>query len=310
MDIKIGADIEIWAKDQNGEVVPAYFAIGEDDIELPFGKLFPDGAACEFTVTPHVYAKEVKNRIASNIDAIQNILSKNNLYVGTESCATLGEKIFSVPIEYDETGHPSDRSRRICMLIYGCNPDMNIYNKEIKRPRPDKTDFRTLGGHIHIGLPKDILLDEDFDIFTTKPMIVLGLDLTLGIAASYAVNNPTDQKRRKLYGLPGTYRDKHYGLEYRPLPARALLSFDTEKILKTAQAVSEFVIRKMTNISYNKPVYEEVFGIEDPEEVFGTAMGSPTKGIKIADDFAFLLGMNVITPEEAACAFFGEEVNV
>lgn len=214
-----GADIEVFAVAEDHvdrdprrhNIVPAYWALGGDvRLPLPYGELYPDGAACEFTVEPARTLEELAQRIAENVRAIEEILARNDLRVSSVSYGYIGvDKIHSVPMENER--FPTERDRRVCMTILGCHADENVYRRYISRPDPKKFPWRTLGGHIHYSF--------DYRSREVIEGLVTRIDLRLHpfLEAEY---NKNDRARNKLYGLYGTYREKPYGLEYRTLPAR------------------------------------------------------------------------------------------
>ena len=95
-------------------------------------------------------------------------------------------------------------------LVAGCQSDYNAYSLDVN-PGVDlnKTNARCAGGHVHIGF-NDLLEVNDDNIIK----FVKALDLYLGIPSLLLDN---DNKRRKLYGKAGCFRDKEFGLEYRVL---------------------------------------------------------------------------------------------
>lgn len=87
---------------------------------------------------------------------------------------------------------------------FGCEPDFNAWNEGQMNPRPhaDNPNLRSCGGHIHIGLEE-----------TDDPLMVIkAMDLFVG-CMMLEFDHDTD--RRKLYGKPGAFRPKPYGVEYR-----------------------------------------------------------------------------------------------
>lgn len=108
---------------------------------------------------------------------------------------------------------PDDQMLDPAARIAGCAPDTCIYKHQKKKP-PAKiikdTNFRSCGGHIHIG-------DELIKAGGVEAMqFVYLLDLFVGVPSIFLDNDPTSIARRSLYGQAGRYRrKKEYGLEYR-----------------------------------------------------------------------------------------------
>ena len=95
-------------------------------------------------------------------------------------------------------------------------PDYDAYTLTINDTATKeiaKTNFRTAGGHIHIGgNTTDVVCDP-----LMKPMFVYMLDLFVGIPSVLIDNSTQTYRRRKYFGAAGCHRDKPYGLEYRVL---------------------------------------------------------------------------------------------
>lgn len=103
------------------------------------------------------------------------------------------------------------------MRRLGCGPDKNLYDLETEKKRYASQSMRTAGGHIHIGtnphLDKGhVAAKRDIDV----EAMVRNLDATLALSA-VIYNRRKQEERRRIYGMPGTYREKPYGLEYRTL---------------------------------------------------------------------------------------------
>ena len=72
---------------------------------------------------------------------------------------------------------------------FGCEPDFNVYLKDMNIPPNTDTNLRCVGGHVHIGYPepdfeKSERIVKMFDIFVTLPSLLID----------------TDERRRELYG--------------------------------------------------------------------------------------------------------------
>lgn len=90
--------------------------------------------------------------------------------------------------------------------MFGCEPDLNVYLKDINQAPESNTNLRTCGGHIHIGY--------DNPDFKTSELIVYAMDIMLGLES---LTLDKDTERRKMYGNAGCFRAKDYGVEYRTL---------------------------------------------------------------------------------------------
>ena len=113
---------------------------------------------------------------------------------------------------------------------FGCDEDFSAYsdNQDLPRPPPNPEkmgNWRFAGGHLHLS----------YDTKDTVPAWVAARFMDLFVAIPYSVHMfmhskaRTDQGRRKaavkalgenrknFYGLPGLFRAKPYGMEYRTL---------------------------------------------------------------------------------------------
>lgn len=118
-----------------------------------------------------------------------------------------------------------------------CDPEYCAYSlREIPKPVVEfqNNDFRSAGGHIHLGA-EDGCLRDPFGFF----FVVRVLDLFLGIPSLFMDHDPTSKARRELYGLAGSHRHKPYGVEYRALSNFWLAS---PKLVAVIYDVCDFAI--------------------------------------------------------------------
>lgn len=90
--------------------------------------------------------------------------------------------------------------------ISGCEPHWNVYTEELEHVNVAVSNLRSAGGHIHIGY------DNAKDNIVLGAKLIKALDLFVGVPSIYM---DQDTHRRKLYGKPGVFRFKEYGVEYR-----------------------------------------------------------------------------------------------
>ena len=113
---------------------------------------------------------------------------------------------------------------------FGCEPDYNAWKGGSMNPRPNSKDksLRSAGGHIHLGI-------KDLDPL----LLIKAMDLFCGVGM---LQYDDDTERRQLYGKPGAYRIKPYGVEYRTLSNAWLQSDETIRyVWRQQERAVEFV---------------------------------------------------------------------
>lgn len=101
-------------------------------------------------------------------------------------------------------------------MTFGCDPDFNPYTLEANpRPSASNPNLRTCGGHLHIGYYQPMLSPNEVDkVKATSMAVMLAKTLDFFIGLPLTIYDP-DKRRTQLYGKPGAFRFKPYGLEYR-----------------------------------------------------------------------------------------------
>lgn len=100
---------------------------------------------------------------------------------------------------------------------FGCSPAYDAFKiAPIERMEASNIDYRTCGGHIHVGREdfKSIEGGELID-FESKIDSVKLFELILGTALTIIDNDPSSKKRKELYGKAGEHRPTAYGVEVR-----------------------------------------------------------------------------------------------
>lgn len=151
-----------------------------------------DGAAVEFNVPPATTSTSFGNSINTAVRELEAILKRKELLPlkDVRSVTLSKEHLEKFP----------------SLNIIGCDPDICAYSGD-QKPRiiPDLGLNRGCGGHIHVGYDKELV----------PPQILAKLlDITLSLPT---LKHDKQGWRRHVYGVPGLYRDKPYGVEYRPL---------------------------------------------------------------------------------------------
>lgn len=205
--VTIGADPELFVFDiEKKNYVSAHNLLPGSKwapTKVPLGAVLPDGLAAEFNIEPAKNRKE----FLKNLNHVRRIMSK--MISKTNKNLVLLE----TPTAYFEKDYfnklPED------VLNLGCDPDYNAYTlKANKKPETDKP-MRTGSGHVHIGF-MDTEIEDIYDdgYMSTCASLVKELDFVL-LPASRTWDD--DEERATLYGAPGAFRPKPYGVEYRSL---------------------------------------------------------------------------------------------
>ena len=229
LEVTIGADPELFVFDtETKKFVSAHDLVPgtkAEPLAVPRGAVQVDGVAAEFNILPAKSQKEFLaniNRVRSVLELIIKDKNKNYKLVGAPTAKFDKEYFDNLPHD---------------VKILGCDPDYNAYTGGINRKPSTDLPMRSGGGHIHVGF-----LHEELDNpFTLEHMrrcgeLVRELDFAL-ITASREWD--FDIERKRLYGEPGSFRPKSYGVEYRPL-SNAWLNQDwsTTFVFDTVKAVT------------------------------------------------------------------------
>jgi hypothetical protein len=198
MSFSIGADPELFAQDATGVLRSCIGIIGgtkEEPRWLDDHKSLgvqEDNVAAEYCFSPCYNEEQFVQAIQLGQAAIQSLLGTKNLVISNKASHSF------MP---EELEHPMAQ-------VFGCDPDFNAWElRQNDKPVVGDKNFRTCGGHIHVGV---VGCDSPMEqVRLTKLM-----DLHLGL---WSVIEDPDTQRRALYGAAGCFRPKPYGIEYRSL---------------------------------------------------------------------------------------------
>ncbi len=198
--MKIGSDIECFLLNSSDQIINAANHIKYSK-EIPYKKqkikIHYDNILAEFSIPPCETGKEFVVSITNGLYLLEKLASPYKL--DFTAAAIIDKSVM-------EDRNASEN---------GCNDETNAYtltfNTEIE-PFIKNSRFRTCGGHIHIGVDDENLLDP-----IIKPLFVYMLDLFLGVPSVILDKDMTQVNRRQAFGKAGAYRSKSYGLEYRVL---------------------------------------------------------------------------------------------
>ncbi len=189
-----GCDPEVFLCSHDGTPVSSIGRIGGTKMEpLPIdgdgNAVQEDNVAVEFNTPPCHTVEDYIKHIRTNLSYITDRATEQGLLVNITP---------SLVFPDDELRHPDAK-------VFGCEPDYNAYKDGEPNPRPraDDANLRSAGGHIHVQID-----DPDMDIHD----VVKAMDVFVSLPL---MRHDKDTRRRSLYGKPGAYRKKPYGVEYR-----------------------------------------------------------------------------------------------
>lgn len=201
VEILVGADPELFMT-REGQFVSAHGAI-QGDKKNPFkvnrGAVQVDGMALEFNIDP---AKNEEEFIL-NLNTVMGVLQEM-----VPDC-----KLNAVPVA--NFSQQVMDAQPLEALELGCEPDFNAWENGAVNPRPNgKVNFRTGAGHVHIGWGNGFDINDP-EHLEACCMVAKQLDYYLGLGSLFF--DKEGGKRRVMYGAPGCFRPKPYGVEYRVL---------------------------------------------------------------------------------------------
>jgi hypothetical protein len=201
VDYLFGCDPELFVFDlEQSRYVGAYGIVPgtkEQPHMLDGGMVQVDGLALEFGIAPAEDEEEFIRNIKHVMDQIHTMIGPRY-------------SLHAVPLViFDEDIIKNSPSEN---LELGCEPDFCGYLREAN-PAPTLSDpcMRSGGGHIHIGWGSNVDGDKQTH-FDHCCLLARQMDATLGLGSLYW---DRDSRRRAIYGRPGAFRPKSYGMEYR-----------------------------------------------------------------------------------------------
>lgn len=197
---KLGCDPEIFLVDAKEALVASCGLIGGTK-EYPrplvnIGEGYAiqeDNVAVEFNIPPAESKQQWLDAMEKAMAGILSEVQVQGLHFSKESAASFPKS---------QLLHPAARE-------FGCDPDYNAWANGNMNPKPKAEDetLRSCGGHLHIGIGK----------CPSKSKAIELVKLMDKHGSVPAVLMDRGWLRKKLYGKPGAFRPKPYGLEYRSL---------------------------------------------------------------------------------------------
>lgn len=290
-EFTFGADPEIFVR-KDKALVSAHGLIKGDKknpLKVKHGAVQVDGMALEFNIDPAKHLGEF-NR---NIDAVMGELKK----------MTPGYEFDISPVA--EFGKDYIKKQPAEARVLGCDPDFNAYT-ERPNPVPDgDRGFRTASGHVHIGWKKQddpnwpqAVDPHDPGHFAACCALTKVLDAYLGI---YSIVWDDNIKRRELYGAPGAFRPKPYGMEYRVLSNAWLLQPHIRQFIfcNSLKAVADlFADPELPNKTYYGKTAQEIISTNDKALAMRVLkLRTIPSPVMYRDGKAELVGNNVVVKE-------------
>lgn len=212
--LRIGADPEFFlSKDASAGrvIVSAHDVIPGtkyEPVPVKKGAIQVDGVAAEFNIDPATSAKDFKNNIKTVLGELRDRVPDEYVFVFN-------------PIAHFLKGYMNGLPALTKKL--GCSPDYNAYTG-LTNPTPDDEPpdrvspwiIRSAAGHVHVGWEEGMDVRDDV-LFQQARKVARQLDHVL-LPGSIGFGSWWEEnERRRLYGGPGSFRPKPYGMEYRSL---------------------------------------------------------------------------------------------
>lgn len=190
MGRKIGCDPEVFIRDAVSIISGIGIVGGTKEHPRPVedGTLQEDNVLAEIGIIPADTEEQFVIRITSVLSQLRNHLQNidPSLDFVVQASAIMDPMQLLSP----------------AAMMFGCEPDFNAWTG-LQNPKPQPTTtLRTAGGHVHIGYDDDV----------EKRDVIKACDVLIGLPSVLMDNDP---ERMKLYGGPGAFRPKPYGVEYR-----------------------------------------------------------------------------------------------
>ena len=159
--------------------------------------LFSDNVLAEMNIPAAPSRDQLLDNIGTGLNKLQQVLG-SSYYFSVQASGYFPEQELQ-----------SEEAKKI-----GCEPEYCAYELAMVPKQDFDSNFRSAGGHIHLGYSEDEFPLRGEDNFS-KIWVIRMLDLFLGIPSLWLDTDPSSVKRRSLYGSAGTHRPKVYGVEYR-----------------------------------------------------------------------------------------------
>lgn len=207
-EVSVGCDPEVFLEKPDGTFINAFNGLvsgiisGTKAIPEPteYGAVQVDGMAVELNTHPTCDPMAFSSMI---LEGIKDVETRFGARVSKDSV-----KEFTT--DYLFSQHP--RATEL-----GCDPDFDAWNNgDTNTPPNVQAPIRTAGGHVHIGWGTPQVDAFNPTHFDQCCAVIRQMDYVLGIWG-LTIEGDKGARRRELYGRPGAFRPKLYGVEYRVL---------------------------------------------------------------------------------------------
>lgn len=263
----IGCDPEFFVVDTRTQrVVSAHDLLPGTSKENPFtlqggGNVQVDGLALEIGINPAYASSQFDRFVFKALLDVRKMIPK-------EYSFSFKPTVFFDKQYYDKVV-PEENKR------LGCTPDRDAYKNGAFNPTPaiietEKGVMRTGAGHIHIGWGHKMDVGDPRHIYDCI-RLVQNLDAVFG-STSHLWDD--DVSRKEMYGKPGAFRVKPYGVEYRTLsnawlryPALYPFIFNAAQHAFRMTALGKFM-------SYEHPMVKQLQKITSLQKMRGLVMNA------------------------------------
>lgn len=201
--LTIGADPEIFLSDKKGNPVSAHGLVPgtkQEPFAVDRGAIQLDGTAVEFNIQPCINAAQFTGNITRVLQSVRAIVPKEYNFN------------FSPTVHYDKEYY--DKHIPVSSKTLGCDADYNAYTGERNATPKRKGTMATGAGHVHFGWVQTEIDPLSPGHFEDCRNLTKVCDFFFG-SVSKAWDQ--DKERAEMYGAPGAFRPKPYGMEYRTL---------------------------------------------------------------------------------------------
>lgn len=258
-----GSDPEFFFK-KDGKVIPSSRVIPPTS-----SNVVRDGFQAELNPETNTCRQVSGNKIYDALDEAQEYADRARV----EMSLTVGEEVDKETFY----GIPAADRR------FGCSPTSNVH-ENTKRVAGTRTQFRSGGGHVHMGSGKLTRMYEN-DATT----LISLMDIVCGVGCVLIDRDPANIERRKHYGRAGEHRKKPYGLEYR-VPSNFWLQHYTLWSMVTV------MLRNAMNLAADAKLSEELLSKINIQDVRNAINNNDKElAMKIYKQYAGFIKDNKIT---------------